>query len=224
MNSFRYISFIVALLCVAFAAHCPLTAAADADPFSVAGLGDCEKITKDGAIPESPQFWDGKEKRLKLHAGRNETVAAQLMLSAKADVKGVNVEIADLKGPGVIPANPNIQLSQELYQFVAHGDWSWGPPSQMLPDKKWYPEVLAPFTDPYDAAHKPVGAPFDIKIANGPNQGVWIDVFVPKDAAPGNYEAPIKVSVGGDVKYTATLELKVHGFHASRRNTRGRLR
>ena len=186
---------------------------ADADaPFTLAGLGDCEKITKDGTIPESPNFWDAKTARLKLHAGRNETVAAQLMLSAKADVKGVNVEIGDLKGPGVIAADPNIQLSQELYQFVAHGDWSWGPPSQMLPDKKWYPEVLAPFKDPYDAEHKPVGAPFDIKIANGPNQGVWIDVYVPKETPPGTYSTPIKITVGGETKATATLELNVHGF------------
>ena len=186
---------------------------ADSDaPFTLSGLGDCEKITKDGNIPESPHFWDPASRRLKLHAGRNEAVAAQLMLSAKADVKGVNVEIGDLKGPGVIHAEPNIELSQELYQFVAHGDWSWGPPSQMLPDKKWYPEVLAPFKDPYGPEHKAVGAPFEIKTANGPNQGIWVDVYVPKDALPGTYEAPLKVTVNGEVKATATLELIVHGF------------
>jgi hypothetical protein len=181
-------------------------------PFTLAGLGDCEKITKDGSIPESPHFWDSKAQRLSLHGGRNEEVAAQLLLRAKADVSGVNVEIGDLKGPTVIPAEPNIQLSLELYQLVAHGDWSWGPPSQMLPDKKWYPDVLAPFKDPYGAEHKPVGAPFDIKTANGPNQGVWIDVYIPKEVPPGTYEAPVKVTVNGEVKATATLELKVHGF------------
>jgi len=208
----RTLSLILAVgIALAACNHSPARAEADAT-LTLAGLGDCEKITKDGAVPESPHFWDAKTQRLKLHAGRNETVAAQLMLSAKADVKGVNVEIGDLKGPAVIPADPNIQVSQELYQFVAHGDWSWGPPSQMLPDKKWYPEVLAPFKDPYGPEHKPVGAPFDIKTANGPNQGVWIDVYVPKDAPAGTYEAPIKVTINGETKDTATLELKVHGF------------
>jgi hypothetical protein len=204
----------VMLLALVVIAACKGPAfSADADaPFTLAGLGDCEKITKDGAIPESPHFWDAKSKRLKLHAGRNETAAAQLMLSAKADVKGVNVEIGDLKGPGVIPANPNIQPSLELYQFVAHGDWSWGPPSQVLPSKKWYPEVLAPFKDPYGPEHKPVGAPFSIEVANGPNQGVWIDVYVPKDTPAGMYEAQIKLTVNGDVKATAALELKVNNF------------
>ena len=203
----------ISAVSIVLAAYGNLVWGADSEaPFTLAGLGDCEKITKDGTIPESPHFWDAKARRLKLHAGRNETVAAQLMLSAKADVKSVNVEIGDLKGPAVILAEPNIQLSQELYQFVAHGDWSWGPPSQMLPDKKWYPEVLAPFKDPYGAEHKPVGAPFEIKIANGSNQGVWIDVYVPKDAPPGTYEAPLKVTVNGEVKAAATLELNVHGF------------
>ncbi len=185
---------------------------ADQAPFSLAALGDCEKITKDGPVPPSPHFWDAQSKRLTLHGGRNEMLGAQLMLRATAgDVKDVNVEIDDLKGPSIIPA-ANIQLSLELYQFVVDGSWSWGPASQMLPSKKWYPEVLAPFLDPYDSAHKPVGAPFVIKTDNGPNQGVWIDVYVPKDAAPGKYQAPIRISQGGAVKLTATLELTVHNF------------
>src|SRR5580693_4626683 len=119
MNAMRTWS-IIGAVCFVLAAFRNPGWSADSDaPFTLAGLGDCEKITKDGSIPESPHFWDAKARRLKLHAGRNEAVAAQLMLSAKADVKGVNVEVGDLKGPAVIPAEPNIQLSQELYQFVA---------------------------------------------------------------------------------------------------------
>ncbi len=145
-------------------------------------------------------------------AGATKCWALELMLRTTAgDVNDVNVQIDDLKGPSIIPA-ANVQLSLELYQFVVDGSWSWGPASQMLPSKKWYPEVLAPFRDPYDSAHKPVGAPFVIKTDNGPNQGVWIDVYVPKDAAPGKYQAPIRVSQGGTVKLAATLELTVHNF------------
>ena len=184
-----------------------------ATPLTLAGLGDCEKITKDGAIPESPLFWDATARKLKLHGGRNEVVAAQLMLVSKGqDVKKVNVIVGDLKGPGTISADPDIQLSLELYQYVKDGSYSWGPPSQMLPSKKWYPEVLAPFADPYGAGRKPVGAPFDLKTEHGPNQGVWIDVYVPKDAKPGRYEAPVRVTVGDETKASATLELTVHDF------------
>ncbi|MDQ2732768.1 MAG: hypothetical protein M3Y56_14005, partial [Armatimonadota bacterium] len=160
-----------------FLASSALQAAQAADPvLTVAGLGDCEKITKDGVVPPSPHFWDAATGTLKLHGARNEMVAAQLMLTATAgEVKNVNVEIGELKGPGIIAANPNLELSQELYQFVEDGSWGWGTPSKMLPSKLWYPEVLAPFQDPYSPGHKAVGAPFDIKTENGKNQGVWID-------------------------------------------------
>jgi hypothetical protein len=196
-----------------------LLRAEDAALFTLAGLGDCEKITKDGAIPASPHFWDPAAKKLHLHGGRNEMVAAQLMLTAKQDLKNVNVEIGDLKGPQVIAANPNIQLYQEMYQYVAAGrwfnslagGWIWDK-TQAFPDQKWYPEILAPFNDPYGPEHKPVGAPFDIKVANGANQGVWIDVYIPRDAAPGVYTTPIKVTIGNKEEATATLELNVHNF------------
>ncbi len=183
---------------------------------TVAGLGDMEKITKDAAVPPSPHFWDAAAKRLALHGGRNETVAAQLILSAKADIADVNVTIGDLKGAaGTIPAEANIALYQELYQYVSDGSYSWGPASKVLPSKLWYPEVLAPFRDPYSPDHKPVGAPFTIAVANGPNQGVWIDVYIPKDANPGTYEAPITVTVAGKPVASATLALTVHSFALS---------
>ena len=191
----------------------------DSALLTLAGLGDCEKITKDGAIPPSPHFWDATAKKLRLHGGRNEMVAAQLMLAAKQDLKNVNVEIGDLKGPQVIPANPNIQLYQEMYQYVSEGKWfnslgnGWvWDKTQAFPDQKWYPEILAPFNDPFGPEHKPVGAPFDIKIANGPNQGVWIDIYIPRDAAPGVYTTPLKITVGKKVEASATLELTVHPF------------
>lgn len=179
---------------------------------TVAGLGDGEKITKDAAVPASPHFWDPGTGTLKLHGARNEMVAAQLMLTAAADVKQINVSIGDLQGPGTITARPNLELSLELYQFVADGSWGWGPPSKMLPGKLWYPEVLVPFQDPYSPGPRPVGAPFDIQTANGKNQGVWIDLYIPKTARPGTYRAPVRVTAAARTIFTGTLELTVHPF------------
>ena len=185
-------------------------------PFGVTGLGDCEKLTKDEAIPASEHFWDAAGKRLTLHGAKNETVAAQLVLTAKdagQDVKGLDVTVGDLVGPkGKIASDENVQLFLELYQFVQNGSASWGPPSKVLPSKKWYPDALAPFRDPYDKGHKPVAAPFDLVVKDGPNQAVWIDVYVPRDAAAGKYEAPIKVTQAGKEAWSGTLELTVHDF------------
>ena len=199
------------LIRLAAAAGLVTTNAAALAPFTVAGLGDCEKITKDGVVPPSPHFWNPKTSTLRLHGGRNEMVAAQLMLTATGgNVPGVNVEIGDLKGPGTIASGAHIQLFREMYHYVTHADWEGA--STVLPENQWYPDVLAPFRDPYGAEHGPVGAPFEIDTANGPNQAVWIDLYIPRDARPGKYAAPIRVSAAGHVIRKAILEVTVHGF------------
>lgn len=194
-----------------FGAARPVLSADRSLPFTVAGLGDCEKITKDGTVPPSPHFWDPKAKKVRLHGARNEVVAAQLILTARgADVAGVDIQTGDLRGPGLIPADPNIQLFQEMYVYAAHAEYYNA--STVLPQNKWYADILAPFRDPYHTDHKSVGAPFDIKTKNGPNQGVWIDVYIPKDARPGRYSGPIRITVNGKLQYTASLQLTVHDF------------
>lgn len=204
LSKFNLFGFIAFLVVVA-------SAAAPAPKLLVAGLGDCEKVTKDGAIPPSPHFWDPVSKRLSLHGGRNEVVAAQLMLTAVGgDIDQVDVKIGDLKGPGIIPADPNITLALEAYQYVEHGDWDGF--SQVLPDHKWYPDALIPFRDPYDPSRHPIGTPFAIRTNHGFNQGIWLDVYIPRSAKPGAYTAPIRVEVRGRVEYRAKLVLKVHNF------------
>jgi len=178
----------------------------------LAGLGDCEKVTRDGAIPPSPRFWDPRSRILRLHGARNEVVGAQLMLTAtRVGVKDVDVEVGDLTGPGLIRSSESVDLFRELYQFVENGDWSWGPKSRILPSRRWYPEVLVPFVDPW-AAGRRVGAPFDLDASNGPNQGIFLDVTIPKNARPGVYAARIRVRAGGVVAAEARLELTVHGI------------
>src|SRR4051812_35686485 len=103
------------IICILLSLVATVCAAAEGTaPFTLSGLGDCEKISKDGAVPESPHFWKPKPSKLRLKGGRNKMVAAQLMLAATQDVKQVNIEIGDLKGPQTTPANPHIQLFQEI--------------------------------------------------------------------------------------------------------------
>jgi len=177
----------------------------------LAGLGDCEKVARDGVVPPSPRFWDPERRILRLHGARNEVVGAQLMLTAtEGDVKGVDVEVGDLAGPGLLRADDTVTLFRELYQFVENGDWSWGPKSRVLPSRRWYPEVLVPFVDPYSGDRRRVGAPFDLNAANGPNQGIFLDLYIPKETRPGVYAAGIRVRAGGAVAAEARLELTVH--------------
>jgi Domain of unknown function (DUF4091) len=172
------------------------------------GLGDCERVTREGAIPPSPHFWDPRSRILRLHGARNEVVGAQLMLTAtRGDVRGIDVEVGDLTGAGLIRSAETIELFREVYQFVENGDWSWGPKSRMLPSRRWYPEVLVPFSDPWVPGRR-VGAPFSVDAST--NQGIFLDLTIPKDARTGVYAARIRVRAGGDVAAEARLELTVH--------------
>src|SRR5690349_16997817 len=148
------------LACVAIAPT--LTVDLRAMPFAVTGLGDCEKITKDGVVPPSPHFWNPATRTLRMHGGRNEVIAAQLMLTARSgDVAGISLEIGDSRAPGHLPADPNVQLFQEIYQYVVRANWEGA--SDVLPSGKWYPDALAPFYDPYSTGHRAVATPFDIQ-------------------------------------------------------------
>lgn len=173
------------------------------------GLGDCERVTRGGAIPPSPRFWDPRSRILRLHGARNEVVGAQLMLTAlRGDVKSVDVEVGDLSGPSLLRAS-NVELFRELYQFVENGDWSWGPRSRVLPSRLWYPDVLVPFVDPFVPGRR-VGSPFDVAAAS--TQGVFLDVTIPREAPPGVYAGRIRVLAAGAVAAEARLELTVHGI------------
>lgn len=172
------------------------------------GLGDCERVERDGAVPSSPSFWDPRGV-LRLHGAQNEVLGAQLVLSAATRaVRGVEVEVSDLAGPGVLPARGTVELFRELFQFVENGDWSWGPPSRMLPSRRFWPDVLVPLTDPWSG--RAAGAPFDVPA--GTNQVVFLDVTVPRNAAPGLYKGTIRVRAAGEEARVARLELTVHPF------------
>jgi len=196
-------------------AACALLVAApgstDRTVLKIAGLGDCERVTKDGPVPESPRFWNPRTRTLTLHGARNEVVASQLILTAgRGDVKDVDVEVGDLRGAGRIDLRRHLTLYREVYQYVENGDWSWGPPSRVLPSRRWYPDVLVPFVDPYSKDPRRVGAPFDVTAVTGPNQGVFLDLWIPREAPPGRYSAPIRVRAGRALLATATLQLTVH--------------
>ncbi|MEO8055025.1 MAG: glycoside hydrolase domain-containing protein [Acidobacteriota bacterium] len=177
----------------------------------LAGLGDCERVDRHGSVPPSPAFWDPEHRILRLHGARNEVLGAQLILTAAgAAVPRVDVEVSDLEGPARLGARETVTLFRELYQFVENGDWSWGPESRVLPSRRWWPDVLVPFADPYARGRRPVGAPFDV--AAGTNQGVFLDLAVPRDARPGVYSGKIRVRAAGTVVREARLELTVHPF------------
>jgi hypothetical protein len=145
-----------------------------------------------------------------LSAARNEYAPFQIIVRAGTDgLKHVNAmagSIVSRRGYA-IPAD-RITLYREHYIEVR----KLSPKSRGAPG--WYPDALIPFLDP--STGKPpvrarfVAAPFDI--APNCNQPLWVDVLIPRDAAPGEYTGTITVWAEGVRPHRVPIQLTVWNF------------
>ena len=134
-----------------------------------------------------------------LHAARGEWEAFQLVIVDPAGATGLNVELSDLSGPdGASIAASQARLYREWFLDVQVG--SPGQVSLHERDPGLYPDPLIPLEDPWGDA--PAGAPFDL--APGEVGVVFVDLFVPRDAVPGEYSGTAAVAGGPviDVRLT----------------------
>lgn len=193
-------------------------------------VDDGEKIRRDDLqhlLAESPQnaVWDGA--KVSLFGARNEIVAFQLILQAgDAGADQVNIKVTELSQgtyqiPGSDVGSPdpfdyqgkNIELFTEHYLFVkerSQGDTSWTEASQPSQDYLgWVPDALIPFAAPSGMG----GAPFDIPARL--NQGVWVDIYIPRDAPQGLLTGEVQVSVEGKLTHRIPIELRIYPFALS---------
>ena len=202
---------------------------AEAGLRSIWAVNDGEKIFRDEL--DSPlesgkdnSVWDGE--KVRLFAARNEIVAFQLILQADGQgAEHINVTVSDLasgqasiRGSHPLP-QPNTYLGVGVELFTEHylhvETPSWNDPEggfywSAAANPKltgWIPDALIPFSARPDSG----GAPFDI--SPNTNQGVWVDIYVPKEnAPPGLYAGTIHVSAGDRAVAAIPLELQVLDF------------
>ena len=82
-----------------------------------------------------------------------------------------------------------------------------------LPDEEhmgWIPDALIPFQATPGNVDWIGGAPF--AIGAGRNQGVWIDITIPRDAPSGSYRGTIRVCEGDRTTFRVPLVLEVYNF------------
>jgi len=137
--------------------------------------------------------WDSQTNTIGLIACRNEVVGCQIILERLGSaLTDVSVTVSDLVGPAgsTIPAHPYIELFQ--LHYVRSG-------------AAFYPDAAIPLAEPFpttfsipDASHNPTGR----------NQSVWLDLYVPKDAAPGQYSGLVTVEAA-ELPEPVTINLKV---------------
>lgn len=168
-----------------------------------------------------------KNNKVNIFGGRNEIVAFQLII--QSDDKGandVNVSVSDLMNNGsVIPGSAkgspdpynyngrNIELFTEHYlNMVKRSPPLWFFSKTAIPSAYytgWVPDCLIPFS----ATPGKGGAPFAIK-ANS-NQGVWVDILIPRDATPGTYTGEASITVEGKEFEKIPVSLEVYDFTLS---------
>ena len=150
-----------------------------------------------------------------IKAAKNEYEPFQVILQSNEALKNVDVVASDLLGPnGWQIGKENITLFREHYVYVRV------PSSRCDNPPGWYPDALIPFVNPITgeriqskSQREPlrfVAAPFDIW--KGINQVLWVDVFVPKDAAPGDYKGNLTVTVDGKEDLKIPMNLTVWNF------------
>lgn len=135
--------------------------------------------------------------RTELYAARGEFEPFQVVVQAPAGgLSGVGLVVSDLNGPaGATIESAEFALYREHYVEVRPGSPDPGGDNGPL-GPGWYADALIPFTPPAhqgpasDAVFR--AAPVDVPA--GQRQPYWVDLFVPRDAAPGRYTGSFTIT------------------------------
>jgi len=123
---------------------------------------------------------------------RNGVFSGQLVLGCANPIKGLKVQVGDLKGPGTVPAQA-VNVHYGLPDGWVHQGWMMS--------------VKGPWFDGLEE-QPPVEVPV-YKDGAGAVQPVWFKVTVPKDAKSGDYKATVEMTADGAEPIQTQIELKV---------------
>ncbi|MHC4917022.1 MAG: glycoside hydrolase domain-containing protein, partial [Planctomycetota bacterium] len=130
---------------------------------------------------------DAPSARLTLVGVRNGSFSAQLVVGDGKPIRGLKVEVSDLRGPGTIPASA-ARVRYALYDGVLAG---YGARPSFFDSLEGFPPVEVPL------------------VKGRAVQPVWIAVSVPADARPGEYAGRVTVGAAGQAPVSVPLSIKV---------------
>ena len=141
---------------------------------------------------------------LNMTAIKGETESGQFIITSKSDktVSGYNVIASDLKtADGNVIDSSNIEIFNQKYIKVSKNSWTKNSKRTAKMFSGYYPDALIPM----DRAV----AKRENKLTKDFNQGVWVNVNVPRDAAAGDYNGKVTVTLGAEKK-DIPIKLKVY--------------
>jgi hypothetical protein len=142
-----------------------------------------EKVVREAAPPTN--LGDS----IQMYAAKNEFEPFQFIVHADAD-SSVTMAMPAFTGPGNIP---RIEVRRVEYVTIDKPSDASSIPSGAIPDPLWASAF---------GKSEPV--------KGGQNQPFWITVYVPKDAAAGDYTTTLTATVGGAAQ---AIPIKLHVFN-----------
>ena len=123
-----------------------------------------------------------------MSAARHDHQAVQIVVRPTTPLKNLTATAAALAGPdGATIAPENIKILRAYYHMVEI-------PTDATGARDRWPDALPPLDKPID-------------VVAGENQPLWVLVYVPKDAKPGDYVGKVSLTADG---FSATVPLKLH--------------
>ncbi len=157
---------------------------------------------------------------VEVFAARGETESFQVVVTAAGgNLRNISAEMSPLKGEGgaSLPAN-SVTLYREVFIPVRYSSPQATEPPGLIADP------LVPFVNPYTGARVPEprwrdkgmeGARFGavgFDLWQDQHQPLWVDVQIPKDAAPGVYNGTFSVWAQGTERATIPMRVTVWDF------------
>ena len=162
------------------------------------------KVRPDERPQASNLVWDRQTKMVSISGAKREHVPFQVIVTApppptRSDraASGFFVEASDLVSEKGRITRDRLRL------YVEHAILCYGKSSPGSSTGFW-PDALAPLTDPFSMA-----AEFRTAIRN---RAIWIDVVTPADIPAGDYAGSVRITQNGSPVDELRLKLKVYDF------------
>ena len=149
----------------------------------------------DPLVKVTPDMAPTAVKSVRIDAVSNEYESGQIVVTSGCDVKKMTASISAFTGPA--GPKPQGKLNVVGYVPIKHG-------TKETPDEFLVAKPPAELPDPL-LENKAVS------LEKGKNQPVWVSVYVPKGATPGQYAASVVINCD-DQMMSVPVQVTVHGF------------
>ena len=133
-------------------------------------------------------------KAVNIDAVRNEYESGQIVVTATGKIEKLTAKVSAVTGPD--GPKPQIKLNFVGYVPVQRNTIDT-PPEHLIAPPGDFPDPLL------DSA--------SVSVEAGRNQPIWVTVYVPKGAAPGEYSASVEITADG-VSASVPVKINVHPF------------